>query len=135
LYTKNQRKIVSKRLPVWLYSGLSIGLTFIVVSMIQIFFRATSLEDAVSFISHMIQNSDQHIVPYINEGALSFGLYSYIIVVATSMIMFFLEHKYDFNFTSLDTRFKTDIAVSSIILFLIITLGVFNQKSFIYFQF
>lgn len=135
LYTKNQRKIVRKRLPVWLYSSLSIGLTFMVVSFIQIFFRATSLEEAVSFISHMIQNSDQHIVPYINEGALSFGLYGYIIVIATSMIMFFLEHKYDFNFTSLDTRFKTDIAVSSIILFLIITLGVFNQKSFIYFQF
>jgi D-alanyl-lipoteichoic acid acyltransferase DltB (MBOAT superfamily) len=135
LYTKNQRKQIRKQIPVWLYNSISLALTFSTVALVQIFFRATSLNEALSFILKIFSNGDLVFVDYVNSGTLAFGLFSWLIVAVMVFIMFYFENKYDTLLSQLDSCFKSDIFFSATILLLILTLGVFNQKSFIYFQF
>jgi TRAP-type uncharacterized transport system fused permease subunit len=66
---------------------------------------------------------------------LAFGVFSWLIIAVTLIIMFYIENRYDSLLTQFDFNMRKDIIFSSVVLFLIVTLGVFNQKSFIYFQF
>lgn len=135
LYTKHQRKVLRKNIDARLYNAVSLLLTFITVAVVQIFFRAESLHEALAFIEHVFINTHLPLTPYVNSGALAFGFFSWVILAFALVLMFFFEKKYDAVLSQLDNRFRQDVVFSSFILFLIITLGVFNQKSFIYFQF
>ncbi len=135
LYTKRKRKNIRKKMPLEVYNGVSLVLTFLTVAFVQIFFRATSLTDAWAYIKNIFTNTHKEIPLYVNNGALSFGILSWMIALVTTGIMFWLEQRYDSRISQLNNRYKEDILFSSFILLLVLTLGVFNQKSFIYFQF
>ncbi len=135
LYTKNQRKQLKKHTALWLYNSFSLMFTFIAVAIVQIFFRATSLQEAFLFIENIFTNVHQPIAAYVNSGTLSFGVISWVIILTMLVFMLYIENKYDALLSQLDNHDLENVLFCSTTLFLILSLGVFNQKSFIYFQF
>lgn len=135
LYTKNFRKTIRKKTNPSAYNTFSLLLTFLTVALVQIFFRATDLNHALHFISSLFTQWQLPHVPYVNSGALAFGLFSWCLALAATVFMFWIENKYDSTFTQLDSSYRIDIFFASFVLFIVLTQGVFNQKTFIYFQF
>jgi D-alanyl-lipoteichoic acid acyltransferase DltB (MBOAT superfamily) len=135
LYSKNYRKKIRKKINHMLYKTGSIVLTFLIVAFVQIFFRATDLSHALHYISALFSGWQLPMVPYVNSGALAFGIYSALISLLAIAFMFWIENKFDTTFTQLDALYRTDLVFASVVLFIIATHGVFNQKTFIYFQF
>ncbi|MFZ3382387.1 MAG: MBOAT family O-acyltransferase [Candidatus Methanoperedens sp.] len=116
------------------YSMIQIGVTFILVNIGWIFFRANSLGDAWYILTHI------HIINGINDSIQSLGLRRLELLIALISITFMIfihilqEKKSVMSYlSSKPTWVKWTIYL--IFINLILSFGVFNYTQFIYFQF
>lgn len=117
---------------------LSIGFTFLLVAFSLIFFRATSISNAFLIINHIFTlHNTQAFQPVVENLSTfsAFGIFSTIISLSMIALLFLLEIKLVAKLTNLNKNPFIDVAFCTTILFLIINLGIFNNNSFIYFQF
>lgn len=121
------------KIPVF-YSMMQIGVTFILINIGWIFFRANSLDDAWYIITHI------HIINGINDSIMSLGLRRLELLIAVISITFMIfvhilqENKSIMSYFSRKPRWaKWTIYI--IFINLILSFGVFNYTQFIYFQF
>ena len=122
----------------FIFNLLSAVLTFCLVSIAWIFFRAKDLHTAVLIVKHIF--TFYHRVPFTwvlsNESnQTQFGVISTAIAVFMSLIMFSTESLVSVNLSTFNKRPAVDIGFCIFILTLTILLGVFQHNSFIYFQF
>ena len=108
MYTKKIRKKISKKIPSYIYDNLSIGVTFIVLTFIWIFFRATSIESAFIIIKHICTLS--HNVPFKNEirdvgKGITFGKMSIYLSVLMTFFMLIIEAKVKVDMTLMTNQF------------------------------
>jgi len=105
--------------------------TFVLVSLAWVFFRAATIEEASAMIWRIV--SFDNLLPL--KGIKNFGSYSAAVSLVMIAYMFVCEW---FNKPLLDNfhkHYKLDLVFISITLFLVVAFGVFQQSSFIYFQF
>jgi D-alanyl-lipoteichoic acid acyltransferase DltB (MBOAT superfamily) len=105
--------------------------TFVLVSLAWVFFRAATIEEASAMIWRIV--SFDNLLPL--KGVKNFGSYSAAVSLVMIAYMFVCEW---FNKPLLDNfqkHYKLDLVFISITLFLVVAFGVFQQSSFIYFQF
>ncbi|HTB53359.1 MAG TPA: MBOAT family O-acyltransferase [Ferruginibacter sp.] len=112
--------------------------TFSIVSFAWIFFRANTISDALLICKHIFglyhSNAFQLVLKDVS-GAISFTKSAMMISVTMIALMFSIEKILPPNLITLNKKPFTDILFCSITLSLIILIGVFNNNSFIYFQF
>ena len=135
-YTKKFRKNLSKKIPAFIYQNVSLLLTFGFVSIAMIFFRAHTFVDAFGMLKNIFSFDHSH--PFlwvVGAGELNFNSFSWAVTVFSLLFVFFTEKNTSADLKSLNAFPKTDIAVGTIVFSLILICGVFNQTSFIYFQF
>ena len=120
------RELVPRKKSNWFGDLVSILLTFILVTVAWVFFRASGVQEAM-FIFSKMANPD--------FGNFQFGSTAAIIAVSMIAILFINERFQNVEQTTLNNKPYLDIAFNAFILFAIITLGVFQKMSFIYFQF
>lgn len=110
--------------------------TFSLVCLAWIFFRADSIELSVEYFKALLFNWDMGfnvIIPPAGP-TLGFGITSFTIAIFTLLILIFVEKTFR---PRMEERlsFSKDLLFLSIITVLVITLGVFEKNNFIYFQF
>jgi alginate O-acetyltransferase complex protein AlgI len=118
------------------FSGFSILLTFFLVSICWVFFRATTMQQAMYVLQHAIQfSSVKNLSPIGSFDGFSFGNINFYFVVAMIIFMFIVEYFTD-NVLSIFNQYKwLDILFFIIMINAILFTGVFTKQSFIYFQF
>lgn len=121
------------------YKPLAWAFTFLLVAFAWIFFRASSLNNALDYISNMFINTNKNYtisISNMKDGSfeLLFGMRSYVIVLFCLLILFLVEFKLSPVFLE-KFRFINDILFCGIILLLVMFFGVFQKETFIYFQF
>lgn len=112
-------------------------LNFTSVILAWIFFRAEDSMSAVSMIGQILTMDNVHdfsSVVSLNQ-SMEFGPSSAIIAGCMCTLMFWCEKKYDPLLLDLDQTKRADLLFLSGVLLLIMLFGMFNSKSFIYFQF
>lgn len=112
------------------------GITFVFVCFAWIFFRASSLSDAIEYILAIGNNFDMGVDFRISPQGLKagFGLLSYGIAIFASFVMFILEYKFSERMSE-DLVVYRDILLVAFLVLIIVFFGVFQKSSFIYFQF
>jgi D-alanyl-lipoteichoic acid acyltransferase DltB (MBOAT superfamily) len=113
--------------------------TFSVVCFGWIFFRANSIQDAISIItsisdisSYSIKQLSLNLVPVVKNSVYPIDLLlSYFLVSLLFIIEFLFNRR--FNFNSLNYGFK--LLVYTVAVIMIYLMGVFDNNEFIYFQF
>ena len=114
-------------------------LTFSVVCFGWIFFRANSIQDAISIItsisdisSYSIKQLSLNLVPVVKNSVYPIDLLlSYFLVSLLFIIEFLFNRR--FNFNSLNYGFK--LLAYTVAVIMIYLMGVFDNNEFIYFQF
>lgn len=136
LLTKKIRKHLSKKIPSIIYNNLSIVLTFAFTCFCLIFFRAHTLPDAFGMINNIfsLNNSNQY-KWVVGAGELTFNQFSWTISGFCLLLLFITEKFTSPDLKSLNKFPRIDISLGIIVFTLILIGGVFNQSSFIYFQF
>jgi alginate O-acetyltransferase complex protein AlgI len=135
--TKKMRKKIASALNKQVYSAMSIFLTFSFVCLTWVFFRSSSVQEAM-LIYKKIFFMDTSIAfnPVVMTNALvEFGITSFFIAAAMIMLLFLLETRISYTLYEFNDRPVSDIVISSGLLICVIVLGVFHHNSFIYFQF
>lgn len=105
--------------------------TFIVVALAWVFFRAENIQQATTIL-HRIFTFD-HVA--VAQGVKNFGAFSAVVSLAMVAYMCICEWRMPPLLTKFQEYYKLDIAFMAITLFFILAFGVFQQASFIYFQF
>ncbi len=119
-----------------LYDKLSIFFTLVFLCLSWVFFRADSMQDAGIIFNQLFTfNTIAFQTLVINSSMIEFGATSFFIVAAMVLFMWIVESKVSYSLYELNDKPLVDIALSSVLLVCIISLGVFNNNSFIYFQF
>ena len=138
MFTKKIRKQLSKKTPAILYKILSIAITFIVVNLIWIFFRANSVSTAFLIIKHIF--TFYHQVPFqivvtdlYNHS--SFVRLNFLIGLAMTAFMFIIETRLSVTLSELNDHPVMDFIICTFVLITIFIFGEFDSSSFIYFQF
>ncbi|MEO8764818.1 MAG: MBOAT family O-acyltransferase [Ginsengibacter sp.] len=110
--------------------------TFWVVTIAWVFFRATGFSDAFILLKNFftVNNSQPFLSVVSFKGAL-FGMSSFAISIFVIAFTFFVEKYSDTLLLSFDNKKSKDVLFCSVVLILIILLGIFQRNSFIYFQF
>ena len=144
-FTGKKKKRFYKKIGIqsnnWVYVWFQTFITFILVSFTWIFFRANNILDAYYIITHLFTGMTNIVNPenlnfIINNLGLSKN--QILIILFSISLMGFIQ--YIFSNTILRTRFLINKAWLRwigyyIIIVSIIVFGVYNQSSFIYFQF
>jgi alginate O-acetyltransferase complex protein AlgI len=134
------------KMPV-LYEAMQIGITFLLSCIGWIFFRAQSIQDAFYFVGHLgtgwsqvftagLANAMENLSPAaLPEPTFSIALFSAVLLMVTE----FLELRYSF-FSRLKeihpwSRWIAYYGLALIFLLFFLTVGTYEQKAFIYFQF
>jgi alginate O-acetyltransferase complex protein AlgI len=111
-------------------------ITFSVVTIAWVFFRATNFSEAFLLLKNLFTFSHLHsFAPVVSLKGIEFGIGSLIISVFIIIFTFYVEKNADTLMLSLSNKKVKDISFCSIVLVLIILFGVFQRNSFIYFQF
>jgi len=119
----------------WIIDGLSILLTFAVVCLGWIFFRANSLADAWYVLTEILHGRSYRLMPVEVVNGATFGSISILISVAMIGILLLNDRVQNVQQTTLDKKVFIDISLNGFILFCVIVFGMFQKTSFIYFQF
>ena len=138
MFTKKVRKKLSKKIPTFLYRNMSILITFIVVNIIWIFFRANSVSDAILIVRHIFTLYHQAPFQTVVSDMIArteFVKFSLLVGVMMTVFMLVVESRLSVDLSELDEKPGIDYVLGSFVLISIILLGVFNGSSFIYFQF
>lgn len=136
ILTKKRRRKLSKRLPVFFYSNLSMLLTFSFFTFSIIFFRSANLAQAFSVISN-ISFYDPDILDELQSMRV-FDIYNLIINVLLVCLILVVE-KVIAESRTRNRLFKLRWVRVSMYLGCLLIIGLFgvfqNQNDFIYFQF
>ncbi|HSZ71446.1 MAG TPA: MBOAT family O-acyltransferase [Cytophagaceae bacterium] len=136
ILTKKSRKKIMKKMNANWYGKFSMLFTLVFVFLSWVFFRADSMHD-VCVVFHRLFSFDstafQSLV--INTNMVEFGATSFMIAAVMIGFMFVVEGKVSYSLYEMNEKPVQDILFSSFLLICIISLGVFNHNSFIYFQF
>ena len=128
--------IVKVRLPLiarWLQSGLTGWfLTFVVVAMTWIFFRAANVQQATSILCRII-TFDNSVQTF--QAVRNFGLLSGLVGILTTIYMLLIEAFTTPHLKFFEDNYLYDVLFFTFNLSLVIAFGVFQQATFIYFQF
>ncbi len=116
------------------FNIIKIFSTFILVSIIWVFFRATSLDQAFEILHKMVQNQG-NLQLIVNSKLASFSSLSLLIILVATAMMFVVESRFSPKLNELNQRSFIDIMITVLALIFILCLGVFDNSSFIYFQF
>ncbi len=117
-----------------LFNIFSTIITFVLVSICWVFFRANTTSQAL----HILQEafSIKHLSTPIGQfKGWAFGNFNFYFVVLMILLMFIIEYFADALLLFFNTRKWLDIVLFIFMLSAIIFMGVFNKQSFIYFQF
>ena len=133
MLTKKWRKKLSKKAPSGIYIFSSTVLTFVVVSVIWIFFRAGNIDKAIVVFKSLLTN--YHIQQFAWLIGKKFGTHSLLLSAVFVSAMAFVERFTSPGLTELNRNKYVDVLFCSVVLALIISFGVFTNNSFIYFQF
>lgn len=120
------------------FTILGYAATMAVVLFAWIFFRASSIHNALHIIANLFSfKTDAQLYPVGNTATASvaYSLASIIYIFITATFMFCVEKFTDPKMFSLNRHFIKDIIFCAVVLAMIILTGVFNKTSFIYFQF
>ncbi len=136
LLTKKFRKQLSKKIPSIIYTNFSILLTFSFTCFCLIFFRAPNIDSAFGMIENIFSFNTAHPCSWIiGTGEISFNNFSWIVSIF-SLLLLFITEKFTYpDMKSLNQYPRLDLIIGVAVFTLIITCGIFNQSSFIYFQF
>jgi alginate O-acetyltransferase complex protein AlgI len=111
-------------------------ITFSAVCLAWIFFRANSVHDAVEIMMNIITfNISQPFQLTVEEGGGMFSLSSLTLSFILILFMFMIEKFFSADMTTIKRKPAWDMAFCTLILTVIISFGVFQKNSFIYFQF
>jgi alginate O-acetyltransferase complex protein AlgI len=132
--TRKQRRQWSRRLPSWFYVTASIVLTLAAVSFIQIFFRANNAAHAFAYI-HRIVSADGVYQWIVGADARAFGPYSWTVAGLGMMGMIAVEERTKPLLEEFRNSYWGNVAFCATVLCAVLVFGVFDQTSFIYFQF
>jgi len=111
---------------------LSWFITFLAVSLAWVFFRADSMSKAGLVLSRIFYHDSAFMTLFDLE---FFRPFSLAISLISCVYVFAVEHYTDPHLRWFDDRMKTDIAFCCLTLFLILSFGVYQHQTFIYFQF
>lgn len=114
------------------FNLIKIIFTFNIVAIAWIFFRANNLTDAFFILRHIFDLSHATLGSFT---FYRFGAYSVLLSVIFTIFMLFVEYRTKTDLSNFDKNYKRDVLFVSLCLFLIINFGVFDGRSFIYFQF
>ncbi len=125
--------------------NIKIGINFILVAFAWIFFRATSMKDAMYIVSHIGNGWRftsfkfyQDIVAKLGSGDLLYGTFNITISLLLIFILLFIE-KISKHRNPIDLADRVPVLLKWTIYYIIILsiciLGVYDNKEFIYFQF
>jgi alginate O-acetyltransferase complex protein AlgI len=112
--------------------------TFILVSFAWVFFRANNLHDAFLVIRHLFSGYRGHplLLVFGDAGsAVRFGFASTWIALLSTLFLVVVEKILPPGLETLNKKPFIDIVFCAVVLSLVILAGMFNQTSFIYFQF
>lgn len=117
----------------WLYSFVQMIITFILVCIGWVFFRANNISDAIYILTHMFPLN----FSYAN---LSYGLEMHEFLLAVGLIVFLMiiqaiQERMSIIDYLMARPGWVRYPIYIIFILIIILLGVFNQSPFIYFQF
>jgi D-alanyl-lipoteichoic acid acyltransferase DltB (MBOAT superfamily) len=111
-------------------------ITFLAVCLAWIFFRANSVHDAVQIMMNIITfNTAQPFQLLVEQGGGMFSLSSLTLSFILILFMFMTESFFSADMTNIKRKPAWDMAFCTLILTVIISFGVFQKNSFIYFQF
>ncbi len=123
----------------WIRNLFTTLFTFIVVAFAWIFFRANNIHQAITIVMHIFTfYNDVKFKLIVFDAEISnaeFGIISTTICVLMIVLMFAVEKKYKPALIEFNKASWADILFCSSVLLLVIILGVYNDNSFIYFQF
>jgi alginate O-acetyltransferase complex protein AlgI len=138
LYMLQQKYITKNESSSFLRNALGLIITYIIVCLAWVFFRAANVSDAFLIIKNMLTFNAGHpflmvLDPTIN--GVSFGVSSIVIALLMMIYMFTIEKLFPPNLETFNNKKYTDIGFMALNIIFIICLGVFQKASFIYFQF
>ncbi|GAA4321296.1 MBOAT family O-acyltransferase [Flaviaesturariibacter amylovorans] len=134
-YTFYKEYINKSHKSTWLGNMWSLALTFGVVVIAWVFFRASSASEAFYMIGQMFQADFGNFTLNPKADDAQFGNTSALIALFMIGLLFVNERYQDVLQTRLNNKPYLDVAFNTMILFFIIAFGVFQRVSFIYFQF
>jgi alginate O-acetyltransferase complex protein AlgI len=112
-------------------------ITFLLVNFAWLFFRATSLNQAFLMVHNILTGYNQ--VPFgfllVTGNNEVFGLASFVIALFMIVYGIVIEKMYTPELEELNQAVVKDVLLMAVTIFLIVCFGVFQKKSFIYFQF
>lgn len=110
--------------------------TFALVCFAWIFFRAENMQQGMLIAGHILM-FDYHVATqvFMKVDGEFYGALWYALVVVLLGILFTTEWFVDTDMRRIGNSFRFDLVFGVVIMILIVTMGVFNKSSFIYFQF
>ena len=111
-------------------------ITFLAVCLAWIFFRANSVHDAIHIMMNILSlNTSQPFQLTVEQGGGMFSLSSLTLSFILILFMFMTESFFSADMTNIKRKPVWDMAFCTLILTVILSFGVFQKNSFIYFQF
>ncbi len=132
---KHQSHISSKhpqRKKHRLHTFVNILTTFTIVTVAWVFFRAKTISDAAMMLKNSLKLFPLTTTVILQGG---FGILSLIISSAAILFLFIVEHKTKDRYELFEKKSQYTWAFHAVLLLLIVTMGIFDHQSFIYFQF
>jgi alginate O-acetyltransferase complex protein AlgI len=133
MLTKKARKKASKSIPSYIYTPLSLLLTFIVLNLIWVFFRAGKIQLALLIFKSLAIN--MHLGSFKWFIGKTFGIHSLFFSVFFIALMMVVERFTSPDLTEFNKKRSIDLVFCALVLTFLISFGVFTSNSFIYFQF
>lgn len=111
-------------------------ITFVGVYLAWIFFRANTVHDAFQILSNILTfNTSKPFYSIVEYGSQMFSVSSTVFSFILIGFMFLIEWYFSTDMITLKRKTTWDLAFCSLILACIISFGMFQRTSFIYFQF
>ena len=133
IFTRKIRKKISKKVPSFIYQPLSTIITFIVVSIIWIFFRAGNISKAMLVFKSLLGYGHSKHFAWMIEP--DFGKNNLLLSAILIPMVILIERYTSADLSELNRNQYFDASFCGFILLLTIIFGVFTKTSFIYFQF
>ena len=108
------------------------------VTLAWVYFRASSTSEAHTFLQHLFSGNTKHAFSsYVMDKQLGFTFNKFSLMLSAFFVtvMLVVEYIFDPNLKKFQQYKFLDFGFFTTIICFIILFGVFNNKSFIYFQF
>jgi alginate O-acetyltransferase complex protein AlgI len=142
---RKQRKRISKKLPSFIYNGGSLVLTFSYLCLTWIFFRSSSLSQALLIVKNIFTTDSAGHFLSLKEPSvhglpptyLGLALWQFILCLLLIPLLFVCEWLIQFDSVNRFAQFPVFLRWGAyyVLILCILFLGVFDTRQFIYFQF